>query len=161
MMKIRKAQVLDVPALTEMWAKMMEELKIPGCSYDDYAKTLFFFNQTIRMGDQKLCETNYAFLAEADGKPLGFISGCSDGINGELYCVCEQLFVEKVYRNRRIAQTLIGAAVEWGKKKGAKKIQMLSAPQRVNFYKNFGFKLVNVRMVADINNPVITEKAGG
>lgn len=147
---VRPARVLDVPALTAMWARMMDELKLPGGEADEYGMTAFFFNQTVRLGDRSLTQRHFAHVAEAAGKPIGFISGgLAEGGDG---MVVEQLFVTPSHRNWGAARALLKAAREWGVAKGQRRVWVLAAPKRIRFYERFGFAAVNTRMVAPLDD---------
>jgi len=156
-MKMRAANVLDVPRMAMMWAAMMQELDTPDFEFNDFGMANFVYNQTVRLHQADLCDKNYAFLAFNGDEDIGFISGGLTSVPGTAQV--EQLYGRPDARMRGVAQELMGVAIRWANERGLERVQILAHPSKLAFYEKHGFRTQHVLMMGAVNYPKLRELA--
>lgn len=66
--------------------------------------------------------------------------------DGSEYGIIENVFVEKEYRNKGIATSLIERAIEYSKESGLYKIVLNCSDKNVDLYHKCGFKIYQYNM---------------
>ncbi|MEQ9467461.1 MAG: GNAT family N-acetyltransferase [Ekhidna sp.] len=100
-------------------------------------------------------ETETAFIAKKNGIYMGFIqlslrSEFVEGTSTSPVLYMEGIYVDPGYRKIGVAQKLVDAAEEWGKKRGCKEMASdaeLPNQTSIEFHKAVGFEEVNRLMV--------------
>lgn len=95
------------------------------------------------------CEGRQAFVAEMDGKVAGMVTGqmLASTAEGALSVLLEDLVTDPGHRGRGIGSHLLAAVEDWGREKGAARLQLLAdkdnAPAR-EFYEKAGWERTNL-----------------
>jgi GNAT superfamily N-acetyltransferase len=153
-MKIRQANVLDVPVLVGMWAAMVTELYNKEPEAFDAAK--FFYTLTIRLFDAVQAEKNMALIAEDEtGQAIGCVLG-QDGDDTRRKVFFENMYIRPDHRCKGLAPKMITMILEWGRKRGAKACEIMVRRDVVRFYDKLGFKEDLVKMTREIDDGFIS-----
>ena len=102
-------------------------------------------------------ENRKIFVAEIDGKIIGFLSALSkinnEYINNLKIASIDSLMVLEEYRSQGIGAKLLAAFEEWAKLIGAKRLLVLaSSPNErgIDFYKKQGFDIFEVGLKKEL-----------
>lgn len=98
------------------------------------------FHQSLRTNDKerKSLNNSISITARNDEKKLvGFLKIITD--HSYMFYILD-VMVDPDYRNQGLGKMLIQEAVDFGKKNGFIKITLTSLPDKVDFYKKFGFE---------------------
>lgn len=152
-MIIRKATKKDMAILKMLFYESMKEI---NRFYDDNGNIDLknverYLNKSGNFS--KIFKQRKWFLAEEDGKIVGFIDGkikkkdefFHERKVGAIY----HLFIEEEYRNRGIGTELIKVFVDWLKKSKIILIELNVSPKNeaaVKLYNNLGFKESDIQM---------------
>jgi len=146
-MIIRDAKISDMTAITAMWRDMMEEIQIPGKSFDEteqgkFADTLY---------NVILSKNGQVLVAEEDG-PVGFMMNTIgrvrygyEGLIGQF----EHIWVSPEYRNSEAFFRMRDIGRKWVRDKGARRVEFRVRPEKVKAYEAMGFKPASVVMVGE------------
>ena len=137
--KIRRVSIEDLDAVTEVEARCFPEAE---------AATKASFEQRIKTFPESF------FVAETDGKIIGFINGCI--INEKT--ICDELFSDATlhipngeyqtvlgldvmsdYRNQGIAAQLMNHLIEASRSAGRKGVVLTCKERLIRYYARFGF----------------------
>lgn len=151
-MKIREANNKDAGVLKELFAESLKFEKKFNADIDLEGGIKYF-----RKEFKKLRRDAKYFVAEEDGKIVGFIEGKIEKKSrfyksrkiGAIY----DLFVDEKYRNRGIGTELIKAFVYWLKTKKVRIVELDVSPENktaIMLYKSIGFKESSVQMIKKI-----------
>jgi ribosomal protein S18 acetylase RimI-like enzyme len=137
---IRRAEHADIPRLTAL-------LEILFSIEED-----FDFNESLQRRGLKILleyESACVLVAEVEGKIIGMCTGqliVSTAEGGPALLV-EDLIVDRHYRCRGAGRKLIMEIIEWGRKKGACRVQLMAdrnnAPA-LDFYRCLGWQTTNL-----------------
>lgn len=138
--KIRRASIEDLDAVTEVEARCFPEAE---------AATKETFEQRIKTFPESF------FVAEIDGKIIGFINGC---IINEM-TICDELFSDTTlhipngdyqtifgldvvsdYRNQGIAAQLMNHLIEVSRLAGRKGVILTCKDKLIHYYSKIGFE---------------------
>ncbi|MFZ3077028.1 MAG: GNAT family N-acetyltransferase [Candidatus Aenigmatarchaeota archaeon] len=147
-MKIREATEKDTDIIMGFWIKSIKDAK--NFDKDFNAGKPAHLLKRIYSKYFKGCKY---FLAEEDGKIVGFVAGKIEKKPGfyieREICNLFQIFVEKEYRNKGIGTELIKTFIRWGKTKGARTIKLQVYGKNTNAikaYRKIGFKELKIEM---------------
>ena len=79
-----------------------------------------------------------AYVAQNNGKTIGYCIATVDGPNGEI----DSLFVESVYRGKGVAEELVSHALKWLEEQKCETVRVSIAEgneDTLDFYRRFGF----------------------
>lgn len=95
----------------------------------------------------------WAFIATVDEEPIGVITlhECAAIYAGGVFGEISELYVKPEHRSLKVGQLLLNAALEAGKGKGWKRLEVGSpppdeSPRTIEFYEKQGFKCTGSRL---------------
>lgn len=141
-MKIRKAKIDDYENIINLYKQLHdEETKYDENIIDNY---IVDKKQAKIIKDKIKSKKEIFLIAEVDKKIVGLIDGyIFDSIYyKDKISILEHICVDKEYRNKKIATSLINEFSEKSKKKGAKYIRLFvfdNNDKATNLYKKLGF----------------------
>ncbi|MCP4646092.1 MAG: GNAT family N-acetyltransferase [bacterium] len=144
----RQATAADVPALRSL----QEQWAAEDITYGFVPADADAIEDALR---------SYAFVAEADGQVIGFVTAScatSEGTavvaSGERYIELDDLFVVPEWRSGNVGGALVELVLEAAREEGVRKALVYSATKDVRrvlaFYERHGFRSWYVQMVADL-----------
>lgn len=147
-MKIREATNKDTDVIMDFWIKSLIDAKRFDRNFN--AEKPAHFLKRIYSKFFKGCKY---FLAEEDGKIVGFVAGKIEDKPGfyieRKIGILFQVFVEEEYRNKGIGIRLIKKFISWLKYKKIKNIRLevfLNNRTALKLYENLGFKEFKIEM---------------
>lgn len=150
----RKATIWDIHTLTDMWAKMMDEVKLVGRCADDEQRERFFLGHILKLKSNDC----YTIIAEDDGKPVGFVTGYIHYYeygSSKLIGTCDNLYVEPKYRTPggKISLKLVDDLIYWVNSMGAEEYEFLTKynEREIKVWKRRGYIPVQVTFVREVN----------
>lgn len=142
-MEIKNAKVEDYQVITELYEDLIKEI----CE-----KTSTPLNLPSQDYSSELCRHYLesgiytVFIAKVEKQIIGFISLCPSHslYAGGEFGIIQEFFVRPKYRSNNIGSKLLASVIEFGKKKGWKRIEVATPPvpqfdKSFMFYKNNGF----------------------
>ncbi len=153
---IRRADKSDAILLQDLNRKIMvnnvqyDPRFNPNWEQTDYGRSFF---------EDRCTQPNwYTIIAEADGKPIGYLNGSIDNF-GYRYpqlqkvAVIENVGVIPEYQNKGIGKLLMEDFKKWAKENKAIQIQLTSFSkntQALDWYKKLGFEPSDIILQKDI-----------
>ncbi|OHD54111.1 MAG: hypothetical protein A2Y33_10370 [Spirochaetes bacterium GWF1_51_8] len=140
-MTIRPANRSDVPALALLLGELFSIEKDFTVDYRKHEKGLAMMLDF--PGERTI------MAAEDGGKVIGMCAGqlSVSTVEGGWSLWIEDMIVTEAYRGQGIGHKLISAVAEWGKKKGAVRLQLLADKNNtpaIEFYSKQGWKTGNM-----------------
>ena len=147
-MKIREADKKDADVLKDLWMKSLKNEKKLNKNIDLGSEIKDF-----KKDFPRLFKKNKYFLAENNGKIIGFVGGeikiGSGFFKNKRIGHIHALFVEEKYRNRGIGVELIKTFISWLKTKKVKIAELAVSSRNstaIKLYKNIGFEEFIIQM---------------
>jgi PhnO protein len=136
---IRQASEADLKIVYNMMC-LLEEEELPLKNF----RSIFLDNLTAS-------QIGY-FLAEVEGKPVGFISCHIQALlhHTALIAEIQEMFVYAEYRSQAVGKTLLEKAIRFASSKGAMQVEVTSRASRQaahRFYEREGFLKSHVKLV--------------
>lgn len=96
-----------------------------------------------------------AFIAESDGKPVGYIAGGAKNIDYRTVKMSEiySMSVAPSFRSQGIGETLVNEFKEWAKKQGYQKVYVNVYSDNIRgiqFYKKCGLTPIDMSLETDV-----------
>jgi GNAT superfamily N-acetyltransferase len=151
---IRPGRREDAAEAARLWMHSAEE----HTSHDPIYATAPGAERVMRrfLADLTSSSHSFLFVAELDGRTVGFISGelreGSPTFRQKTWASVDDVFVEPDYRNRGMGRALLKSVEAWAKERGADGIslQVAAANGRGRkFYGELGFREVSVYEVLE------------
>ena len=144
-MKIRQATVLDVQAITDMWAALIEEVHLYAREANQIEKERFFLSM---IGKVKL-PTHCVIVVEVDDEIVGFASGFLHHYEygtSKLIGTCDNIYLEQEYRNAGLLDDMLNWLMNYGKSYGMKEMEFLTVYDTTlaKLWERKGFKPVQI-----------------
>ncbi len=134
-MKIKPITRDEISSIKTLWENLNAHHLSRSTQFKDhYSK--FTFEK--RMGDLKKRDRLIAYVAEDNGKNVGYCIATIDGLIGEI----DSLFVNESHRGKGVGKKLISLALEWLEGQECESIKVSIAEGNENvleFYRRFGF----------------------
>jgi ribosomal protein S18 acetylase RimI-like enzyme len=157
--EIRKAQMVDLPALVQMWNEFSREheqlvARKTKAFASFYKRTEDALDRTERFFRKNIMARNAAVLiAEAGGVAAGYLI-VSIKKNPPVYKIdrmgyIDSLFIRKSFRGAGISSRFKEIAVDWFRKKGLAYMSLNVAPQNAHahsIYRGWGFDEHQIEM---------------
>ncbi len=153
-MTIRNVTLKDIDAFIETYTKAYEELK--DYKYTTRSDIKNYFKWLHKRDKEGF------FVAEVDGKVVGFAAGDSKWVNSEGERVLEihEIFVIPEMRGKGVGTKLMERLLEYGKKRGLKLAELWVGEKNqraIDFYRKLGFKEAGLwgkwlRMIKPLNS---------
>ncbi len=155
---IRPAHPADLNALAQMWSAFMREQAAldpratPSKDADERGRT------TLRDAIGSLSAV--VLVAEADGKPVGFVAGHTSAPSpvyaGSVEAQLTELYVVPKYRRAGLAGRLMDAAVEWARERRLSRVRFdvlaANAPSRA-VWEGRGMQPISVTYAVELEAP--------
>jgi GNAT superfamily N-acetyltransferase len=126
---LRPGQAWDAPLLRELtW-----RLTVTNPAYREQALAR---PEAIEGPDRALAEDG-VIVATVDGRVVGYVAVVTDG-RGE--AEVDGLFVDPEFQRRGVGRRLLDAGAGVARGRGASRLTVVSAPDVVEVYENFGFR---------------------
>ena len=151
---IRPGRRDDAAEAARLWVQSAEE----HTAHDPVYETAPGAEKTMRRFLADLASSGHSFLfvAVADGRVVGFISGelreGSPTFLPKTWASVDDVFVEPDHRNRGMGRALLQSVGEWARQRGASGIslQVAAANARARkFYEELGFREISVYEVLE------------
>ena len=146
-MTVRHATDADRDELRRLWELWQSE----GPDAPAWADTSWEANEPEL---QRALHANGLFLAEEDGRVVGFVSSWLEDHVGRI----GDLYVEKVVRGGGAGRALVGAVIENLRARGASHVLLDAHPDALRFYDLLGFREISRNLVLDLE---VREGGGG
>lgn len=145
--KIFEARECDYKLVSSLVTQLLLELE-PAAENEITLMELDKIAQDL-LAYSKIC----AFIAVIDDEPIGVITlhECAAIYAGGVFGEISELYVQPEYRSFKVGQLLLNAALEAGKGKGWKRLEVGSpppdeSPRTIEFYERQGFKCIGSRL---------------
>jgi len=149
----RKMTMDDIPAVGRMWARLMEERKIPFHEFDEEERTKFMIHLA-KMFEYPSEAFAFVCFEEDDPFPIGFTTGSLRGhvcAVKELVVNLDWIYVDRNYRQTDAFMLLTAKGVEWAKGRSSL-LQGEVALENVARLEGMGFRVANVKMIKRIGD---------
>lgn len=147
---IRKARLVDVHVICNLYVELVKELKEPctvGIERDWHWDKFFLHLCQCIISDDAIVLT-----ATHDTSVVGFLVGRKAfypyGMEGVVSC--DHWFVTELYRNMGLGMKLLEYAWEWAEEVGAQYVELHAQLGRVKVYEELGFKTKHVTMIQPV-----------
>jgi ribosomal protein S18 acetylase RimI-like enzyme len=151
---IRPGKRDDAAEAARLWVQSAEEHTF----YDPVYTTAPGAEKVMRrfLADLSSSSHTCLFIAEQDGKVIGFLSGelreGSPAFKPKTWAAIEDIYIAPDYRSLGIGHALFEACQKWAKKKGADGVSLQVAAGNTRarkFYEELGFREVSVYQVKE------------
>jgi len=158
-MKIRQMAADEIGSIKGLWEMLNSHHLLRSTVFKEhYSK--FTFEK--RMDGLKKRDRLAAFVAEENGRSVGYSVATVDGRLGEI----DSLFVEEAHRGKGMGEKLVSLALAWLEKQECEAIRVSIARGNedvLDFYRRFGFaeRAVVMQKIRGRKRPRRTGKKGG
>jgi ribosomal protein S18 acetylase RimI-like enzyme len=154
---IRPVTANDAPAIAELWESLVAyhqalDDALPGAAPNGSGR------YTKRLLQHLDDEYTRAFVAEVDGKVIGFILGMVVDLLPDIFAqepggFLADIYVDSVYRRSGIGRSLVEALIQWFRGQGVTHFDWHVAahnPDAIAFWHSMGGREVMMRMRANL-----------
>ena len=148
---IRQATIWDTNRISKLWGKLLDEVKIDGKSGNIKEQERFYIHLLARIKKDDSC----VIVTEIDGEVVGFASTdyhYAKYGSENLIGLCDNIYIEKEYRNKNLMNPMIDWMITYGKSYGMKEMQFETVynPSLIKFWERKGFKPTQVTYYQEV-----------
>jgi GNAT superfamily N-acetyltransferase len=149
---VRQATVWDAQKIAELWGKLVDELGIEGRDGGIDEQERFYLNILVRIKKEDSC---VVVIEDDENEIVGFASTDYTYYKygtDRLVGLCDNIYINKEYRNKNLMNPMIDWMITYGKKVGMTEMQFETVynPSLIKVWERKGFKPMQVKYYQEV-----------
>ena len=150
-MEVRIATVWDAYTITSLWAKMMDEIKVPGKVADKVEQERFLINILAMIK-----KDNSSVVVAVEGNAVVGFASCFlhyyDHGTSKLIGTCDNLYIEPFYRGGKLMDKMLDMLMTFAKSLKVKEFEFLTVydPALIKIWTRKGYTPIQVTYMKEV-----------